>query len=96
MTEESHIDLARLLTLLEDDREILEHLIETGVLERAEAYDVTQAELARVARTLVRDLEVNWAGVEIILRLRGEILDTRRQVTELLGFLSVQMQSRSG
>ena len=94
MSPESRIDLAHLLALIEDDREVVERLMECGLLEQREAYDAAQAELARVARTLVRELDVNWAGVEIILRLRGELLDTRRQVAELLAFLSTEMKPR--
>ena len=94
MIPESRIDLVQLLALLEGDREVMERLIECRLLERREVYDATQAELARVARTLARDLDVNWAGVEIILRLRGELLDTRRQVSELLAFLSKELKPR--
>ena len=40
--------------------------------------------MARVARVLLRDLDVNLAGVEVILRMRTEMLALRAQFTEVL------------
>ena len=78
--------LRELLVVVGDDREILELLHDAGVfpppLERD--YSESEAELARVARVLHRELEVNLPGVEVILRLRSEMLAMRQQVTELL------------
>jgi hypothetical protein len=73
-----------LLRLLGDDREIIDRLISLGVIEMDDDLRPEQAEACRVARTLVRDLEVNWPGVEIILRMRAELLATHRQISELL------------
>lgn len=74
-----------LVELLEGDQEVLERLFELAILDpQAREFPPTEVEKALVARTLVRELEVNWAGVEIILRLREEMLATRQQVTELL------------
>ncbi len=82
------LDRERLMLLIEGDDEILRLLDEAGLLSRQEpSYPVEQAELARVAHILVRHLEVNWPGVEIILRMRSEILETRRQIRELLDVL---------
>ena len=41
-----------------------------------------EIEHARVAHVLLRDLDVNWAGVEVILRMRSELLVTRRTLAE--------------
>jgi hypothetical protein len=83
------IVLRELLVVIEDDREIVELLLEAGVLpppiERE--YSEGEVELARVARTLVRELEVNAAGVEVILRMREEMLAMRRQMAEVLELL---------
>jgi hypothetical protein len=35
----------------------------------------------------VHELEVNWPGVEVVLRLRTELVETRRQVHELSAVL---------
>lgn len=74
-----------LLELLENDRELLELLVAHGILASAQD-DCSDDQVADVlvARTLIRELEVNPPGVEIILRMRGEILAMRRQVEELL------------
>jgi hypothetical protein len=77
-----------LLALLEDDRDLLEHLVEIGVLPQEE--DELSAEVvdqACVARTLVRELEVNWPGVEVVLHMRAEMLAMHRQVADLFTLL---------
>jgi hypothetical protein len=78
--------LRELLVVIGEDRELVEMLLDAGVfpppLERD--YSDSEAETARVARTLLRDLEVNLAGVEVILRMREEMLAMRAQVRELL------------
>ncbi len=82
------VDVETLLRILDNDREILDQLIGLGVIPReADGYPSEQAETCRVARTLVRELDVNWPGVEIILRMREEMLATHRQVAELLAIL---------
>jgi hypothetical protein len=82
------MNLQALLELLQQDRELLDLLFELELLRRdAESFADDDVECALVARTLVRELEVNGPGVEIILRMRSELLATRRQVAELLGQL---------
>jgi len=82
------IPLRELLELLHHDRTLFEQLCDEGHLERdAEHYTDDQAEVARVVGTLIHELDVNWAGAEVILRMRSEIVATRRQVVELLTLL---------
>lgn len=82
------IDRTRLLFLLHDDLELLERLCDAQLLPRgAQRYTLADAETARVVGTLVHELEVNWSGVEIVLRLRQELIATRRQVGDLLALL---------
>ena len=79
------MNLQALLELLHEDQELLDLLFELELLRRdAESYADEDVECALVARTLVRELEVNGPGVEIILRMRSELLATRRQVAELV------------
>jgi hypothetical protein len=81
----NELGLEVVLEVLENDAETVQLLYEHGVLhEGATTFAAHDVEVARLARTLLRDLEVNWEGTEIILRLRDELLATRRQVADLL------------
>ncbi len=57
----------------------------SGVKIAAVPSKLAVVDLARVliARTLVRELEIDWPGVEVILRLLGELADARRRIAEL-------------
>lgn len=76
---------ATILTVLDGDEELYEQLLEQGfVPQDEETLTPSHVEIARVTQTLVRELDLNWAGVEVVLRLRNELHETRKQVTELL------------
>lgn len=78
------MDLKTLLELLEDDKDLLESLTEHGLIqEGAQAFGPDEVELILVSQTLVRELEVNWPGVDVILRMRRQLLVTRRRLAEL-------------
>jgi hypothetical protein len=86
MTE--RITLTVLLQMLEDDREVLDLLRDCELVAAdRDSFAADEVECALVARTLLRELEVNAPGVEIILRMRSELLATRRQIAELLQHL---------
>lgn len=87
------LTLEAVLELLQGDREILEQLCRAGLLPDPGAgeYSEDEAETARVARVLVRELEVNWAGAEIVLRLRAELLSTRQQLAEMLSWVRAHL-----
>jgi len=86
--------LERALAVIEGDTELLEQLVILGLCERRDdGFSVEEVELMRVARVLVRELEVNWPGVEIILHMRDELLATQRQVAELLELLRARERS---
>jgi len=73
-----------LLELWEGDERFLSECIAQGILEDADELVDDQVALALVARTLVRELDVNWPGVEIILRMRGDLLESRRTLAALV------------
>lgn len=81
-------ELKVLVEIFGNDPDLLELLYEVGALRR-DAVDLEEAEIeqALVARTLIRELDVNAPGVEIILRMRSELLAHQRQVRELLALL---------
>lgn len=70
--------------LLSGDRELYVQLCEAGLVPRDDtALAQEHLETARVVRTLVRELEVNWAGVEVVLQMRSQLVATRRQMRDL-------------
>ena len=78
--------LAELLARLEEDRAVVETLIAEGMLTAPieRCYDEEEAEQARVARVLLRELEVNPPGVQVILHMRRQIVALRRQMIDVL------------
>ena len=80
-----------LVDLVDGDRELIALLVEEGEIER-KSDDVALVDLDRVlaARTLLRELEVTWPGVEIILRLRAELASARRRITALEAELAAE------
>ena len=73
-----------LVDLVGGDQELIARLLDEGEIEPRDG-DVAVVDLDRVliARTLVRELEVDWPGVEIILRLLAELAEARRRIAEL-------------
>jgi len=80
----SKLTYQHLLDLVGGDHDLIERLVEIGEIERRNP-DVAIVDVDRVlvVRTLVRELEIDWPGVEIILRLLGELSEARRQIAEL-------------
>jgi hypothetical protein len=74
----------QLVHLVGGDHELIARLIEEGEIER-HGDDVAVVDVHRVltVRTLVRELEVDWSGVEIILRLLDQLASARRRIAEL-------------
>ncbi len=70
--------------LLGGDRDLYLQLCESGLVPRDDsALAQEHLETARVVRTLVHELEVNWAGVEVVLQMRSQLVATRHQLSEL-------------
>ncbi len=73
-----------LIALVDGDRELITQLVEIGVIEiNAEDHAIVDVDIVLTARTLYRDLAIDWAGIEVILRLRGELAGARRRIAEL-------------
>jgi len=73
----------QLIDLVEGDDELIAQLIEEGVIEeRAGDRALVDIDSVLAARTL-RELEVDWSGIAIILRLRDELAAARRRIAEL-------------
>lgn len=77
------VSLQELIEIVYGDQEIVHELLRFGLLEEeAGGFDARSVDRALTCRTLYRELEVNWAGIEIILRMREELLEVRRRLAE--------------
>jgi hypothetical protein len=74
---------AHLLELVEGDSELIVHLVEEGLVERKDEIVTVDVDRVLLARTLWRDLEVEWPGIQIILDLFGRLDVARRRIAEL-------------
>ena len=87
------VDLAALVRLAGGDDELLVLLRDADLLPPEGASLAPEhAEVVRVAQTLRCELEVNWPGVEIILRMRAELVATRRQLRGLVRALQQSVE----
>jgi hypothetical protein len=81
---EARYTYARLLELVEGDRELIAELVEHGVIEaREDDRALVDVDQVLVARTLWRDLGVDWPGIEVILRLLDDLGAARRRIAAL-------------
>lgn len=74
---------AHLLELVEGDDELIARLVEEGLVDRNENIVTIDVDRVLLARTLWRDLDVEWPGIEVILRLAHDLADARRRIAEL-------------
>jgi DNA-binding FadR family transcriptional regulator len=74
----------RLVELVEGDHELIARLVEEGLIERRGG-DRVLVDVDRVllVRTLWRELEIDWPGVEVILHLREALDAARARIAEL-------------
>ena len=77
-----------LLELVDGDDELIVRLVEEGIIERGDDVVPVDVDGVLLARTLWRDLEVEWPGIEIILRLTAQLAAARRRIQELEGTTS--------
>ena len=79
----SRFTYQRLVELVDNDHELIAQLVEDGVIEEIGGDRVlVDVDSVLVARTL-RELEVDWSGIAIILRLRAELAAARDRIAEL-------------
>ncbi len=84
MSGRERVRVRELLAYLGVERAgVIESLREEGLFE-AEELLLEEAEELRVATVLMHDLEVNAAGVEVVLRLRRRLFALERLATEAL------------
>ena len=74
----------RLVDLVGGDEELIERLLEEGEIDRiSDDMAIVNIDRVLVAQTLVRELEIDWAGVDVILRLQEELGAARRRIAQL-------------
>ena len=79
----SRFTYQHLLELVDGDHEFIVRLIEEGLIEQRDDVTGVDVDAVLLARTLWRNLEVDWPGIEIIVRLTAQLNAARRRVQEL-------------
>lgn len=93
----TRIEYERLIALVGGDQELVVLLIEEGMIEHHDdGFSLVDVDRAMASRTLLRELDVNLAGIEIILRLRDELALARRRLLELEGAVDPQAAGEGG
>lgn len=72
-----------LLELVEGDDEFIVRLVDEGLIEQRDDVTTVDVDAVLLARTLWRNLEVDWPGIEIILRLTAQLAAAQRRIQEL-------------
>ena len=75
--------IQHLIEVAQGDQELVEELYEAEILVRDRDLTQVDVERCRVAYSLRRELEVNLPGVEVILRMREELMTTKRKLARL-------------
>ncbi|MEZ4366268.1 MAG: chaperone modulator CbpM [Kofleriaceae bacterium] len=79
-----HYTYRHLIELVDGDAELIAELVEHGVITRhGDDRALVDVERVMVVRTLRRELEVDWSGIDVILHLRDELARARRQLAAL-------------
>ena len=74
----------QLVELVDGDDELILRCVEEGVIVRRDAdHVVVDVDRVLVVRTLWRELEIEWPGIEVILRLRDELTEARARIAAL-------------
>ena len=85
------IDDALLQTLVDE-----EFVYVTSGANKERMVSVDDAERLRMITLLMREMEVNLAGVEVILHLREQLEAMQRQFDDILGTLVAELRQRVG
>lgn len=73
-----------LVELVDGDHELITRMVEEGIIEqRDDSTAVADVDRVLVTRTLVRELEIDWNGVDVILRLLRQLEAARARIREL-------------
>jgi hypothetical protein len=84
-----------LLELVDGDHEFIVRLVEEGLIEQRDDVMSVDVDAVLLARTLWRNLEVDWPGIEIIVRLTAQLNAARRRVQELEAAVATPQRPRT-
>jgi len=84
-----------LLELVDGDHEFIFRLVEEGLIEQRDDIMSVDVDAVLLARTLWRNLEVDWPGIEIIVRLTAQLNAARRRVQELEAAVATRERSKT-
>jgi MerR family transcriptional regulator, heat shock protein HspR len=59
-------------------------------------FSVDELEKLRLAKVLIEEMDVNLPGVEVVLRMRQNMIDMRRQFDAILEELTGQLRRSAG
>ena len=83
----------RLVELVGGDDELIARLVEEGEIQRFDdEVAIVDVDRVLIAQTLVRELEIDWPGVEVILRLQDELATARRRIAALEAVLDHDLE----
>ena len=91
----SRFTYQHLLELVDGDHEFIIRLVEEGLIERRDDITSVDVDAVLLARTLWRNLEVDWPGIEIIVRLTAQLNAARRRVQELEAAVATRERSKT-
>lgn len=74
----------RLVDLVGGDDELIARLVEEGEIQQVDDQTaIVNVDRVLIARTLLRELEIDWPGIEVILRLQEELAAARMRIAAL-------------
>jgi len=90
-----------IVEIFEVDERFLQELEEEDILcpvcrakPSSKVFSTSELEKIRLAKILVEEMDVNVAGVEIILRMRQMMFEMRKQFDDILEDLARQVRER--
>lgn len=72
-----------LVELVDGDEELIVRLVEEGVIQHHDDIASVDIDGVLLARTLWRDLGVEWPGIEVVLHVAAQLRAARARIAEL-------------
>ncbi|MFC1892344.1 chaperone modulator CbpM [Thermodesulfobacteriota bacterium] len=101
MMKKEYWTLEEVVETIEIDEVLLSELEEEGIVcptchanESSKSFSRIEVEKVRIAKQLIEEMDVNPPGVDIILRMRQNMIDMRKQFDSILEDLARQMKKR--